>query len=361
MYTAKQTYSENEIQLNYGVETNHLGNVLVTVSAKPILNDSSGVVNFRTADVMSISDYEPFGSTMQGRSWTTGWGSYRFAFNGKEKDDEIKGAGNSYDFGARIYDPRIGRWLSLDPLQKKYPGQSPYNFCANNPIIFIDPDGREIIPVVNSSYNGTSNPETARDLAGTSHKVNFSAKFNKTTKQYDIYASISIKYSSLFANSEAFELNNQGLYEETKIHEETHKDQIVAAIESPISISIGGVQYNDKMDVVFTKATENLEKTLINKYNKTYPDTKEGQMQKAKDQKSYKNEFIAGRKEILKQVESAVQSNIDNKMNGNCDEMENEANANVEKTLKAQGKEVQYTNGNKAIKLDDNSKLPSGN
>ncbi|MCX6232776.1 MAG: RHS repeat-associated core domain-containing protein [Bacteroidetes bacterium] len=68
----------------------------------------------------------------------------RFGFNGQEKDDEIKGTGNSLDFGARIYDPRIGRWLALDPLQAKYPDLSPYNFCANNPIIFIDPNGKEI-------------------------------------------------------------------------------------------------------------------------------------------------------------------------------------------------------------------------
>ncbi len=70
---------------------------------------------------------------------------YRYGFNGKENDNEVKGSGNSYDFGARIYDPRIGRWLSLDPLQAKYPELSPYNFVANNPILFIDADGREIV------------------------------------------------------------------------------------------------------------------------------------------------------------------------------------------------------------------------
>jgi RHS repeat-associated protein len=47
-------------------------------------------------------------------------GIYRFGFNGQEKDDEVKVEGNSLDFGARIYDSRLGRWLSLDPLQAKY-------------------------------------------------------------------------------------------------------------------------------------------------------------------------------------------------------------------------------------------------
>ena len=145
MHTAKEIYSENEIQLNYGVETNHLGNVLVTVSAKPILNDSSGVVNFRTPDVMSVSDYEPFGSTMQGRSWTAqGLDGYRFGFNGKEKDSEgMGGGGSTYDYGFRIYNPQIGRFLSIDPITKKYPWYTPYQFAGNKPIMAVDLDGLE--------------------------------------------------------------------------------------------------------------------------------------------------------------------------------------------------------------------------
>ena len=62
-----------------------------------------------------------------------------------EKDDEVKGYGNSLDFGARIYDTRLGRWLSVDPLQKKFPDFSPYNYAINNPVIFIDYDGRDIV------------------------------------------------------------------------------------------------------------------------------------------------------------------------------------------------------------------------
>ncbi len=71
--------------------------------------------------------------------------NYRFGFNGKEKDNEVKGKGNSLDFGARIFDPRLGRWMSLDPLAAKYPSLSAYHFGANNPIVFIDPDGKKIV------------------------------------------------------------------------------------------------------------------------------------------------------------------------------------------------------------------------
>jgi RHS repeat-associated protein len=58
-----------------------------------------------------------------------------------EKDDEVKGRGNSYDFGARIYDSRIGRWLSIDRKASALPDYNPYHFVRNNPILRIDPDG----------------------------------------------------------------------------------------------------------------------------------------------------------------------------------------------------------------------------
>ncbi len=66
---------------------------------------------------------------------------YRYGYQGSEKDDEIKGEGNSYDFGDRMLDPRIGRWFSTDMKSKEF--QSNYNFAMNNPTIFVDPDGKD--------------------------------------------------------------------------------------------------------------------------------------------------------------------------------------------------------------------------
>jgi len=125
--------------------SNHLGNVLATISAKPILVYSSqnGMVDNRKADITSVSDYYPFGSLMPERHWQST--SYRFGFNGKEADNEIKGSGNSYDFGARIYDSRLGRWLSVDPYFKNYVPISPFVFALNNPISFIDKDGNKVV------------------------------------------------------------------------------------------------------------------------------------------------------------------------------------------------------------------------
>ncbi|MDA3616115.1 RHS repeat-associated core domain-containing protein, partial [Polluticaenibacter yanchengensis] len=70
---------------------------------------------------------------------------YRYGFNGKENDNEISGEGNNLDFGARIYDSRLARWLSVDAKAGKYPSISAYAFCLNNPIVFIDPDGNDVI------------------------------------------------------------------------------------------------------------------------------------------------------------------------------------------------------------------------
>jgi RHS repeat-associated protein len=66
---------------------------------------------------------------------------YLFGFNGAEKDNEVKGEGNSYTTEFRQYDPRLGRWLSPDPLMSQFPGWSPYVFAFDNPIWFNDPDG----------------------------------------------------------------------------------------------------------------------------------------------------------------------------------------------------------------------------
>jgi RHS repeat-associated protein len=70
---------------------------------------------------------------------------YRYGFNGMERDNEWKSAGNSIDYGARIYDPRIGRWLSIDPLWKVYPGVTNYGHALNCPIKFIDEGGNIIV------------------------------------------------------------------------------------------------------------------------------------------------------------------------------------------------------------------------
>ena len=75
---------------------------------------------------------------MPGRNYQAG---YRFGFNGQEMDNDIKGVGNSYSYIERNYDPRLGRFHSIDPFATAFPASSPYSFALNNPIYFIDQDG----------------------------------------------------------------------------------------------------------------------------------------------------------------------------------------------------------------------------
>ena len=93
------------------------------------------------ASIRNISDYSPFGVQLSER--TISGDGYRFGFQGQEMDDEISGSGNSIDFGNRMYNPRLGRWLTIDPLAARQPDQSPYKAFLNNPLIWNDPDGRD--------------------------------------------------------------------------------------------------------------------------------------------------------------------------------------------------------------------------
>jgi RHS repeat-associated protein len=76
-----------------------------------------------------------------GRKFVKGSSKYRYGFNGKENDNEVKGEGNNIDFGSRTYDSRLGRFLSVDPLGIHYPWQSTYVYASDNPIKFIDFEG----------------------------------------------------------------------------------------------------------------------------------------------------------------------------------------------------------------------------
>ena len=67
--------------------------------------------------------------------------AYRYGFNGQERDNEWKGDGNSVAYEARIYDPRLGRFLSRDPWEAKYPWQTPYAYYGNSPIAKVDWNG----------------------------------------------------------------------------------------------------------------------------------------------------------------------------------------------------------------------------
>ena len=121
--------------------TDHRGNVMETVSDRKIQKDANndGIIDYYEADVISAQDYSSFGAPLDGRAFNNG--QMRYGYNGKETDKET----GYEDYGMRIYDPRIGQFLSVDPLTKGYPSWSPYPFAMNNPIEGVDLDGQEYL------------------------------------------------------------------------------------------------------------------------------------------------------------------------------------------------------------------------
>ncbi len=87
---------------------------------------------------------------------SVGSANYRYAFNGMEVDNEVSGNGNSYDFGARMYNPRLGRWFSPDYLKEKHPDKSPYAYATNSPILFMDPDGNDYVITIIENKSGNN-------------------------------------------------------------------------------------------------------------------------------------------------------------------------------------------------------------
>lgn len=96
------------------------------------------------------NDYYPFGERHAVAEYELST-TNRFKFNGKER--QTTGDLDYLDYGARMYDSRLGRWFVQDPLAENYFGVSPYAYCANNPVKYIDPNGM-IISILTQNANG---------------------------------------------------------------------------------------------------------------------------------------------------------------------------------------------------------------
>ena len=96
--------------------------------------------------VVETSDFMPFGTswsqTSGSSSATITDATNRWRYSGKEEQNAINSTLPLIDYGARMYDPTIARWMNVDPLSEKYYHISPYSYYEDNPINFFDPDGR---------------------------------------------------------------------------------------------------------------------------------------------------------------------------------------------------------------------------
>ena len=135
MWPTDEVYTQNLGKKVFEL-TNHLGTVNTTISDRKTWNVTDG--HYESV-ITSYAETYPFGMLMPNRSFNAD--NQRYGFHGMEQDPELKGAGNSYTTEFRQYDPRLGRWKSIDPLMSMFPHLSPYVGFDNNPIYFVDPYG----------------------------------------------------------------------------------------------------------------------------------------------------------------------------------------------------------------------------
>jgi RHS repeat-associated protein len=119
----------------------HLDNVVATVSDRKIPDTTAGAGNKYRPVIVSATGYYPYGAQMPGRNVSTG--EYAHGYQGKEKDDELQGEGNTYYFEERIYDPRLGRWWSVDPMAQNNASKSPYMSMSGDPVNRVDKKGSQ--------------------------------------------------------------------------------------------------------------------------------------------------------------------------------------------------------------------------
>ena len=136
--------------------------------------------------------------TMPGRGFQTG--KYRFGFDNKEKDNDIYGESNAYDFGGRVYDPRLGRWLSVDPKTSKYTSWSPYNFGIDNPVNVIDPDGQDIILLIWATVDGDPGHAAIAVRNYTTEREKVNGKWKQVHNPADTYTLYELGPNDVGAN-----------------------------------------------------------------------------------------------------------------------------------------------------------------
>ncbi|WP_299438790.1 DUF6443 domain-containing protein [uncultured Aquimarina sp.] len=121
----------------------HLGNIRLSYSDKNNDGDIDLISGSAENEIVEEKNYYPFGLQHKGYNSTITSREHNYSIGGKEEQNEL--GLNWHDFGARNYDAALGRWMNIDPLAEQYNSLSPYNYVANNPIFYIDPDGQRII------------------------------------------------------------------------------------------------------------------------------------------------------------------------------------------------------------------------
>jgi RHS repeat-associated protein len=152
----------------------HLGNVRLSYSDK----DNNGIAN--NTEIIAENNYYPFGLAHKGYNSlvTSSNPGQKYKYNGKELQDEF--GLNMYDYGARNYDPVLGRWMNIDPLAEDEPEWSTYRYGYNNPLRFIDPTGMLETDYLDVSTGELTQINDGKDqvIAATTSEINKAKKKN---------------------------------------------------------------------------------------------------------------------------------------------------------------------------------------
>jgi len=245
-------------------------------------------VQYKQGPVLEENHYYPFGLTMAGisdKAVKTSYAENKYRYNGKELQHQEFSDGTGleeYDYGARMYDAQIGRWSAIDKLSEKYFDLSPYAYAANNPILNIDIDGREVIISSQKYFLPSSGnlaiqyfPKTVHDLGVTGvYNVagDRSPSYSKNKDgKYDVKIHVVELINPQLSPGGALDKANPGLETEVEAHEDGHLQQITDAFSATLSVysgfdkhtSDGGtaaVNYNGKIDDILNQADKQYDK-----------------------------------------------------------------------------------------------------
>jgi RHS repeat-associated protein len=215
------------------------------------------------AEVIQERHYYPFGMEMSELSYGTGTNKY--LYNSKEIQNDFDLYW--YDYGARMYDPMLGRWHSVDNKAEKYVGTSPFAYALNNPILFIDPDGNDVV-ITNRKENGRNvvtfsvgikivNKSMASDKVVNAHVLGIKSQIEKSFSGFDRKTNTEYRSEVFFDNS------GENNFTMTFVSDVNYKKNGINYINSSASgYTENGIDVkNNNMQVVLEPSGLNTEET----------------------------------------------------------------------------------------------------